>query len=275
MRAFAVLLVGFALAVPLRWGLAGEETLRVGVQNERPPFSFTDVTGELRGFDVDMAWELCARLDLRCELEPMAFEALIPRLQVGRIDAAVASMSITDARKQLVDFTAKYYQAENRFVARRETLSDVTPEQLTGRVIGVKSGTTHDLYLTHMLEDPVSIRRYGNSDEIYVDLALGRLELAFADTISLTESFLRTGLGQDFELVGSTLSDPEWFGEGEGIAVRKGNTVLLGRLNRTLRQILADGTYAEIQSQYFDYDIYGERQGTAAEPALGQRPAEP
>jgi lysine-arginine-ornithine-binding protein len=274
MGAFAALLAGFVVAAPLHGGLAADGVLRVGVQNERPPFSFTDVAGELRGFDVDLAWELCARLGFHCELEPMAFEALIPRLQEGRIDAAAASISITAERKQLVDFTAKYYQATNRFVARRGTASDLTLDQFSGRIIGVKSGTTHDRYLTNTVNDPASIRRYGNSDEIYIDLALGRLDLAFADTISLTEGFLQTELGQDFELVGPTLSNPEWFGAGEGIAVRKGNRVLLERLNRALRQILADGTYAEIRSQYFDYDVYGEHRMTAAERALAPSPEE-
>ena len=97
--------------------------LRVGVQNERPPFSFSDDDGELQGFDVEIAWALCAALEGECELVPLEFTALLPGLQEGRIDAAVASMSITEERLQLVDFTDKYYQASNRFVARRGAAS--------------------------------------------------------------------------------------------------------------------------------------------------------
>ena len=81
---------------------------------------------------------------------------------------------------------------------------------------------------------------------------------AGVDKITLTESFLKTDLGAEFDFVGSSLSDPQWFGRGEGIAVRKGNTDLLARLNRALRQIRADGTYEEIRTKYFDYDIYGD-----------------
>jgi arginine/ornithine transport system substrate-binding protein len=237
---------------------AADDPLRIGVQNERPPFSFRDDDGELQGFDVDIAWALCVALDVDCELVPLEFTALIPGLQEGRIDAAVASMSITEERLQLVDFTDKYYQAPNRFVAHRDTLTETTPASLAGKTIGVKRGTVHDRYLTAEYADTAAIRRYGYSDEIFIDLSLGRLDLAFADGITLMESFLKTGLGIGYDFVGPNLSDPRWFGRGEGIAVRKGNTDLLARLNRALRQIRSDATYEEIRRRYFDYDIYGD-----------------
>jgi arginine/ornithine transport system substrate-binding protein len=151
-----------------------------------------------------------------------------------------------------------YYQASNRFMARRGTVSDITPSGLTGKTIGVKRGTIHDRYLSDQFAGTAAIRRYGYSDEIFIDLALGRLDLAFADGITLTEGFLKTDLGAEFDFVGPTLSDPQWFGRGEGIAVRKGNVDLLARLNRALRQILADGIYQGIRAKYFDYDIYGD-----------------
>jgi ABC-type amino acid transport substrate-binding protein len=188
----------------------------------------------------------------------LEFTALIPGLQEGRIDAAVASISITEDRLQLVDFTDKYYQASNRFVARRGALAEITPASLAGKTIGVKRGTVHDRYLSDHYAGTATIRRYGNSDEIFIDLALGRLDLAFADGITLTESFLKTDLGAGFDFVGPSLNDPRWFGRGEGIAVRKGNADLLARLNRALREILADGTYEEIRTRYFNDDIYGD-----------------
>ena len=244
---------GFAGAV----GADEAALLRVGVQNERPPFSFSDDDGELQGFDVDIAWALCAALKAECRLVPLEFTALMPGLEEGRIDAAVASMSITEERLQRVDFTDKYYQASNRFVARRDARR-VTPSGLAGKTIGVKRDTIHDRYLSDQFASTADIRRYGYSDEIFIDLALGRLDLTFADGITLTESFLKTDLGAEFDFVGPELSDPQWFGRGEGIAVRKGNFDLLMRLNRALRQILADGTYEEIRTKYFDYDIYGD-----------------
>ena len=74
---------------------ATEGVLRIGVQNERPPFSFSDDDGELQGFDVEIAWALCVALEGECQLVPLEFAALLPGLEEGRIDAVVASMSIT------------------------------------------------------------------------------------------------------------------------------------------------------------------------------------
>ena len=263
--------ITLATVVLLPWagavGPAGADDaalLRIGVQNERPPFSFADDEGELQGFDVEIAWALCATSKSECQLVPLEFTALLPALEEGRIDAAVASMSITEERLRRVDFTDKYYQASNRFVARRGAVSDITPSGLAGKTIGVKRGTIHDRYLSDHFAATAAIRRYGYSDEIFIDLALGRLDLAFADNITLRESFLKTDLGAEFDFVGPALSDPQWFGRGEGIAVRKGNDDLLARLNRALRQIRADGTYEEIRTKYFDYDIYGDA-GSVAE----------
>jgi arginine/ornithine transport system substrate-binding protein len=259
MRAHTFLTI-VALSMVAGVGPAGaaDDTLRIGVQDERPPFSFSDDDDELQGFDVEIARALCAALNVNCELVPLEFTALIPGLQEGAIDAAVASMSITGERLQLVDFTDKYYQAPNRFVARRDARFDVTPAGLAGKTIGVKRGTVHDRYLSDEYAGTAEIRRYGYADEIFIDLTLGRLDLAFADGITLTESFLKTDLGAGYDFVGPPLSDPRWFGRGEGIAVRKGEGDLLARLNRALRQIRSDGTYEEIRRRYFDYDIYGD-----------------
>jgi arginine/ornithine transport system substrate-binding protein len=273
MRAFLAAIVLLIPATFVRIAVAAEN-LRIGVQNERPPFSFSDADGKLQGFDVEIAWALCATLKVQCDLSPLEFAALIPGLQEGRIDAAVASMSITDERLQLVDFTDKYYKSGNRFVARRGAFASFSLADLAGKTIGVKRATTHDYYLSNTVKDESSIRRYGNSDEIYIDLVLGRLDLALGDAISLTESFLKTDLGRDFDFVGPELGDPKWFGRGEGIAVRKGNAELLTRLNLALRQILADGTYTEIRSQYFDYDIYDTGASVADSHAGGdERPS--
>jgi arginine/ornithine transport system substrate-binding protein len=258
MRISLVMVALLAIVGVARAARADDTLLRIGVQNERPPFSFRDDDGELQGFDVEIAWALCAVLKVECQLAPLQFTALAPSLEEGQIDAAVASMSITEERLREVAFTDKYYQASNRFVARVGTVSDITPAGLAGKTIGVKRGTIHDRYLTDQYESTADIRRYGYSDEIFVDLALGRLNLAFADGITLTESFLKTDLGAEFDFVGPALIDPRWFGRGEGIALRKGNTNLLARLNGALRQILADGTYDEVRTKYFDYDIYGD-----------------
>ena len=247
-----------------------DETLRIGVQNERPPFSFRDADGKLQGFDVEIAWALCGDLKAQCDLSPLEFAALIPALQQGRIDAAVASISITEERLQLVDFTDKYYQSGNRFVARRGAFASFTLADLAGKTIGVKRGTTHDRYLSNTLKDRLDnptiqqLRRDLHRPGIGTPRSgAGRRDLADRASSRPTSGAISISSAR-------SSTDPAWFGRGEGIAVRKGNAELVARLNQALREILADGTYAEIRTQYFDYDIYGSPRSTT--PALGAPP---
>jgi arginine/ornithine transport system substrate-binding protein len=245
---------------------ASAVTLRIGINPFTPPMGYLDDNGDPAGFDIDIARALCRRMAVDCELIQTPFSELIPGLRARRFDAVVASLSITEARKQLVDFTDKYYVSPARYVGARGRAIPVTPEGLDGRVIGVMRGTTSAAYLQDNHADTATVVRYGYQDEALLDLLMGRLDLVLGDEIMLQENFLATEAGREFRFIGPALDDPRWFGEGIGIAVRQGNDELRGRINEALRSIRADGTYLQIQDRYFDYDIYGADTDTA--PAL-------
>ncbi len=249
---------GLFLVASLVWlsGIASAEELRVGVQSANPPFSYTDWHGDLRGFDIDIARALCEKIEAECRFVQTDWEDLIPSLREGRLEAIVSSMSITDKRRKLVDFTQKYYESPARFIARRGSGIEISEAGLKDRVIGVKRGTTHDDYLKDNYEGIADIRRYGQQEDALVDLVLGRLDLVIGNAIANRENFLDTKVGHDFEFVGPALRDPRWFGRGIGIAVRKRDNRLRDRLNKALRAIRSDGTYLQIQDRYFSYDIY-------------------
>ncbi len=236
--------------------VASAEELRVGVQPANPPFSYSDLNGDLRGFDIDIAEALCEKIDAECRFVPSDWEDLIPSLREGRLEAVVSSMSITDKRRKLVDFTQKYYESPARFIARRGSGIEISEAGLKGRTIGVKRGTTHDDYLKDNYEGIANIRRYGQQEDALVDLVLDRLDAVLGNAIANRENFLDTKVGSDFEFVGPALRDPRWFGRGIGIAVRKRNDRLRNRLNRAIRAMRADGTYLQIQDRYFSYDVY-------------------
>jgi len=235
---------------------ASAEELRVGVQPANPPFSYTDLNGELRGFDIDIAWALCEKIKAECRLVPSDWEDLIPSLREGRLEAVVSSLSITDKRRKLVDFTQKYYESPARFIARRGSGIQISEAGLKDRLIGVKRRTTHDDYLKDNYEGIADIRRYGQQEDALVDLVLGRLDLVMGNAIANRENFLNHEVGSDFEFVGPALREPRWFGRGIGIAVRKRDSRLRDRFNKAIRAIRADGTYLQIQDRYFSYDVY-------------------
>jgi ABC-type amino acid transport substrate-binding protein len=240
-----VVLVGLA---PVR-----ADGLRIGVFGQDPPRSFVDDRGELAGFDIDVARALCARLRTDCELVPTEWSALIPALEAREIDAAVASISITDARRERVAFTRPYYVSPARFVARRGALadSDIDPDRLAGKRIGVRRGTTFDHYVTDNVAADAEIVRYTTQPGALLDLALGRLDLVLGDQMVLTRTFIETPQGSEFELIGRPLADPRWFGYGNGVAVARNDRGLRTLLDRAVADIQVDGVFERIRRRWF------------------------
>ncbi len=264
MRMLTRRLLVAAAAVGLAATLAGtagaqeeQKEIRIGVEGAYPPFSSVTPEGELQGFDIDIARALCEQMKAKCELVTQDWDGIIPALLARKYDAIIASMSITEERKQRVDFTKKYYQTPARFVAKKGAGFEVTKEGLAGKRVGVQRATIHDSFLTDNFGDSVEIVRYGTQDEANLDLVAGRVDLLLADSIALSEGLLKTPEGADYEFVGPSYADPKWFGEGAGIALRKGDTELKEAFNQAIDAIRADGTWDRIAQKYFNFDIYG------------------
>ena len=233
------------------------KTVRFGVEGAYPPFSWTDASGEIKGFDIDLANALCQQMAVKCELVAQDWDGMIPALLSRKYDGIIAAMSITDERRKKVDFTAKYAHIPNRFVAAKGTTLELTPAGLAGRRIGVQPATTHDKYLTDNFGSDVTIVRYGNADEAYLDLKAGRVLALLADASAIDQGLLSKAGGDKFEYVGPALTDRQWFGDGMGIAVRKGDQDLKAKLDEAIKALRANGKYQEINQKYFKYDIYG------------------
>jgi arginine/ornithine transport system substrate-binding protein len=255
-------LLGAAFAAALVLGAAGASAkdwtkIRIATEGAYAPFNYVEPSGELAGFDVDIAKALCAELNAECTLVKQDWDGMIPALLARKFDAIVASMSITEERKQRVDFTDKYYQTPARLVAKAGTVVASVPDDIKGKRIGVQRETIHDKFATDNWGEVAEIVRYGTQDEANLDLVSGRVDLIIADSVALSEGFLKTPHGQGFEFVGPEFTDPKWFGDGAGIAVRKEDTDLTAALNQALAAIRAKGIYDEIARKYFDFNVYG------------------
>ncbi len=232
--------------------------IRLGVEGAYPPFSMVDTEGKLQGFDIDIARALCENMQAECTMVQQDWDGIIPALMARKYDAIIASMSITEERKKKVDFTNKYYQTPAKFVRKKGSGIEINAEGLKGKTVGVQRATTHDTYLTDNYGDAVKIKRYASQDEAYLDMGSGRIDLLLADSVAMNEGFLKTDAGKDYEFVGPNLTDPKWYGDGAGIAMRKGEDELREKFNQAIDAIRADGTYKTIQDKYFDFDVYGE-----------------
>ncbi|MFO1433774.1 MAG: ABC transporter substrate-binding protein [Candidatus Competibacteraceae bacterium] len=232
--------------------------VRIAIEGAYPPFSSVDKEGNLQGFDVDIAKALCEAMKVQCKLIKSDWDGIIPGLLARKFDAIISSMSATEERKQTVDFSNKYYQVPARFVRKKGSKIEITPESLKGKTVGVQRATIHDKYLTDNYGNIVKINRYDTQDAANQDMLAGRVDLLLADYTALLDGFLNTPAGKDFEVVGPPLTDPKWFGEGVAVAVRKQDKDLREMFNKAIAAIRADGTYKKIQDKYFDFDIYGQ-----------------
>ncbi len=171
-------------------------------------------------------------------------------------------MSITEERKRQIDFSDKYYQTPARIVAPKTADFEGTPEGLAGKRIGVQRGATHQCYAEKMFPD-AEIVLYGTQEEVFRDLVLGRIDVQLSDSLIAQESFLSTDDGAGYAFLGGDHTDVECYGEGVGIAVRKGDDELREVLSAAITAIRDNGTYAEINNKYFPFDIYGGRPASA------------
>ena len=231
--------------------------LRVGVEGAYPPFSSVAPDGKVVGFDIDIANALCAEMKAQCTLVQQDFDGMIPALQARKFDMIVASLSITPERLKVVDFSDKYYKTPNRLIAKAGMAIDGSPKSLEGKKIGVQRSSINDRYATAKFAG-ATIVRYAKQDEAYLDLAAGRVDATLVDSVAGDVGFLKTPAGKGYAFTGPSYDDPEFFGKGVGVALRKGDTALLTRLNTAIKAIRADGSYQKIQSRYFDFDVYGK-----------------
>ena len=251
-------LIAVALLATVASGTQAKDwkEIRIGVEGAYPPFSSVTESGELVGFDIDIAMELCKAMEAECTLVPQDWDGIIPALLARKYDAIIASMSITEERKKKVAFSDKYYITPAKFVRRKGSGLEINKTSLAGKSVGVQRATTHDNFITGEFGDAVEVKRYTTQDEAYLDVVAGRLDLLLADSVALLDGFLSTEQGADFEFVGPGYTDPEYFGEGAGVAIRKEDTDLVDMFNQAIKTIRGNGRYKAVNDKYFDFDIY-------------------
>jgi polar amino acid transport system substrate-binding protein len=241
------LAAGTALANPVKVGIAAEPY---------PPFASPDAGGKWVGWEVEIIGAVCAAAGMDCEIVPVAWDGIIPSLTSGRIDAIMASMSITEERMQTIDFSDKYYNTPTVIVGPKAVAMTPDAEGLEGRTVGVQVATVHQTYAQTYFTGS-EIKLYQTQDEANQDLVAGRIDATQADSLAM-EAFLATPEGAAFEIKGAVADDPAILGRGVGVGLRKGDADLKARFNAGIAKIRADGTYDAISARYFATSIYGE-----------------
>lgn len=228
---------------------AGDK-IRIATEGAYAPFNMVDSNGELIGFDVEIANALCEEMKADCEIVAQDWDGIIPGLRARKYDAIIASMSITEERLRVVDFSEKYYSNVLAFVTPEGSDIKTTKEGLKGLTVGAQRATIAGQYLEDNLSDVVSVKLYDTQDNAYLDLAAGRLDVLLSDKFPAYD-WLRTDDGKGFAFNGEDID----INDEIGIAVRKGDA-LKDKFSAAIKGIVANGKYAEINEKYFPFSIY-------------------
>jgi octopine/nopaline transport system substrate-binding protein len=277
-RADRILGIVAALALGITAGAAAAKewtTVKIATEGAYPPWNATDSSGQLVGFELDLAKDLCGRMGVECEVVAQDWEGIIPALQAGKYDVIMAGMSITDERKKVIQFSDSYAATPAKFAvlkdsdlasyagkldranldevdADEQAAIDAMKEAFDGKTVGVQVATTHANFIETYLADTVEIRKYDTQENLDPDLQSGRVDLALA-SMSYWQPLMNTEKGVDFAVIGPGMTGGP-FGSGVGVGIRQEDSDLVELFNQAIAAAKADGTITKLSEQWFGFD---------------------
>lgn len=236
---------------PERPDLSRIQSIRFLTETDYPPFNYAGADGNPIGFNVDLARQLCAEIKASCTIQARRFDLLLDALADNRGDAVIASIAATATTRQRADFTDPYYRTPARFVALVDSpIRDVLPELVEGKKIAVVAGTAHEAFLKEMFTG-ADIRPYPNADAARAALRNKEVDLLFGDGIGLAFWLNGSDSAGCCAFRGGPFLEERFFGEGVGIAVKRGNDLLRQALNWALFREWESGSFADLWLRYF------------------------
>ncbi len=236
---------------PERPDLSRLTVIRFLTETDYPPFNYSGPDGMPAGFNVDLARLICEEINVACTVQMRRFDTLVAALNANQGDAVIASIAATPDMRKRVDFSDPYYRTPARFAARRDSaLNDVRPEALEGKKIGVVEGTAHEAYLKILFTE-AEVRAYPNAADARAALKSSEVDLLFGDGVSLAFWLNGTDSAGCCEFRGGPYMESRYFGEGVGIAVRRGNDLLRQALNWALFRLWEKGRFTDLWLRYF------------------------
>lgn len=225
-------------------GDAEGQVYQVGIDTTYPPFEYEE-GGEYKGIDVDLIRAIAENQGFKIELNPMDFAGIIPAVQADQLDIAIAGMSITDERKEVVDFSDPYFEAGLTLVTQSGNTEIESLEDLEGKTVVVKTGTTGAEFAQENQEEyGYEITTLEDSPSMFQEVSNGNADVLIEDYPVIAYAIAESSL--DLEIVGERLN-----GDSYGIAVLKGeNADLLEKINAGLQELRDSGEYDEILSTY-------------------------
>ena len=257
------------------------EKVKIGTEGAYPPWNAKDASGNLIGFEVDLAKELCTIMGHECTIVEQDWDGMIPALLMRKFDAIMAGMSITAERQKTITFSQGYAdEVASLAVMKGSGLGSMdTPEgvnlsiggadvkkalktitdALAGKTVCVQTATIHQNFLESGDVGKVNVRTYKTQDEVNLDLAAGRCDAALAAAVAFTDYAEKSG--KSVVLVGPTFSGGA-FGNGVGVGIRQAGDGAIGKrdakllkdFNKAIDKARKQGIISELAIKHFGFD---------------------
>ena len=254
-------------------GNVNADKIKIGTEGAYPPWNSKDASGKLIGFEVELAYTLCRYIGQQCEIVEQDWDGMIPALIMRKFDAIMAGMSITAERQKAISFSQGYAdEVASLAVMKGSDLEGMnTPEginltlggsgvkktlktltgALAGKTVCTQTATIHQNFLESGDVGKINLRTYKTQDEVNLDLASGRCDVALAAAVAFTDYAEKSG--KPVVLVGPTFSGGA-FGNGVGVGIRKDDTELLKAFNKAVEKARKNGDNSRIATKWFGFD---------------------
>lgn len=228
----------------------GKNKVFVGLDEAFPPMTYRDENGEIVGVDVDLAKEVFNRIGIEAEFKPVEWDSIILTLETGDIDLIWSGLTITDERKEKIDFSIPYVKSENIFIVNINS-GLRKKSDLQNKVIGVQAGSSQDTLLNDESSFYKEIKGFSTVGEAILDLEAGRVDAVCADDFS-TLYYIQKTLNKSDKFESFSAEGESTF---MGIGIRKEDSALKEEINRVFKEIIEDGTAGSISMDWLGKDL--------------------
>ncbi|MDD2283021.1 MAG: basic amino acid ABC transporter substrate-binding protein [Eubacteriales bacterium] len=249
-KSLAALIVLLLCVAALNGCTGKNDVLRVGTEATFPPFESQDENGEFIGFDMDIIAYIAADNGWEYEIVNIAFDTLVDSLEGGGLDIVIAAMTIDDDRSQRIDFSNPYYDASQIIVVREDDTREFSMDDIAalGLKIAVQMGTTGASEAQKLLgtEEIHNLYEYKRANEVFLELTSGRVDLVIIDQPVAKKYIQQMG---GMKIYGEPFTEEKF-----GIAVQKGKTEMLKKINASLKKLVSSGEYQVLYDKWFEAD---------------------
>lgn len=243
---------------------AKDGVLRIGTEGDAPKFSMADASGNVTGFDADIANGICKELKVKCEFVVQTFSSLVPSMDRDRFDVIISGLGITEERAKKIDYSIPYATTPQYFVVPKDSPMAALKSlgaiktALDGKGIGVVTGTTYAKFIQKNIPS-ADLKTYDATTQQLADLSSGRIEAVYVDSPTAMD-FLASPDGANFAKIDVKImatDDPDVLGRGMGVGMRKGNAELKTKVDAALCKMINDGAIKQASMTWFqdDYTI--------------------